>query len=73
VTTALVLHAIAAPAVFAVLAWRYFRAPGARESIPTALAWTTLVALLDLTVVAAAIQRNLAMFASSPASGCRWP
>ena len=64
VTTALAVHAVAAPAVFAFLAVRYFRGRGARDPFPTAVAWTMLVAALDLTVVAAAIERSIAMFAS---------
>jgi menaquinone-dependent protoporphyrinogen oxidase len=63
-TTALAVHAVAAPAVFAFLAVRYFRARGARDPFPTAVAWTMLVAALDLIVVAAAIERSIAMFAS---------
>jgi menaquinone-dependent protoporphyrinogen oxidase len=62
--TALAVHALAAPAVFAFLARRYFRARGARDALPTALAWTALVGVLDLTVVAAGILHSFAMFGS---------
>lgn len=61
---ALAIHALAAPLVFALLSWRYFRAWGARDPVPTALTWTIVVAVLDLVVVAGAIQRSFTMFAS---------
>lgn len=63
-SAARVIHAFVAPLVFGVLAWRYFRARGARDPLPTALTWTALVALLDLVFVAGLAQRSLAMFAS---------
>lgn len=59
-----VIHAIVAPLLFGVLAWAYFRARGAHEPLPTAVAWTALVALLDLVIVAGLAQRSLEMFAS---------
>jgi menaquinone-dependent protoporphyrinogen oxidase len=57
-------HAVAAPVIFTVVSWRYFRARGARDSMVTALTFVAIVALLDLIVVAGIIQRNLAMFGS---------
>jgi hypothetical protein len=63
-TMALVVHAIAAPLFFTVIAWHYFNARGARDPVQTALAWTAVVAMLDLVVVAGGVQRSLAMFAS---------
>jgi menaquinone-dependent protoporphyrinogen oxidase len=63
-TAATVLHALAAPGVFVLLAWHYFGARGAREPLPTAIAWTAIVALLDLVVVAGVIDGSLALFAS---------
>lgn len=63
-SAALVAHAIVAPVVFAFLAWRYFHARGARAPLPTAAAWTALVLVLDLVILAALAQRSLAMFAS---------
>jgi len=63
-TWALVLHAILAPLFFVSVARRYFRARGARDPLPTAVAWTAVVVLLDLVVVAGAIQRSLEMFTS---------
>jgi menaquinone-dependent protoporphyrinogen oxidase len=64
ISVALALHAIAAPLVFTALAWRYFRARGAREALPTAVAWTAVVAVLDLVIVAGLAQRSFAMFQS---------
>ncbi len=61
---ALAVHAVVAPLVFTALAVHYFRAPGAREPLPTALAWTAIVALLDAGVVAGLLLRSFAMFAS---------
>jgi menaquinone-dependent protoporphyrinogen oxidase len=66
VTPALIVHGVAAPVFFVVMAWNYFRAPGARDPLPTALVWTAVVMLLDLVVVAGALQRSLAMFRSVP-------
>jgi hypothetical protein len=65
-TPALIVHGFAAPGFFIVIAWNYFNAPGARDPLPTALAWTAIVMLLDLVVVAGAIQRSLALFQSVP-------
>jgi hypothetical protein len=55
---AVVVHGVFAPFVFAVLAWHYFRARGAREPLPTALAWVAIVGALDLAVVAPLILGN---------------
>lgn len=61
---ALGIHAVAAPLFFIVIAWRYFRARGARAALPTAIAFTTTVAVLDAGVVAALVLRSFAMFSS---------
>lgn len=61
---ALSLHAIAAPAIFAVLSYTYFRQPGARQPLATALAFTALVILLDAVVVAGLVLRSPDMFTS---------
>jgi menaquinone-dependent protoporphyrinogen oxidase len=63
-TAALVIHAIAAPLFFTALARHYFRARGARDPLPTAFTWTATVVVLDLVVVAGAVQRSLGMFKS---------
>lgn len=62
---ALGVHAGVVPLIFALVSWRYFRARGARDAMATALAFVTIVALLDLIVVAGFIQRSLVMFGSA--------
>ena len=59
-----VIHALAAPLIFIGVALHYFRERGAREPLATALAFTGIVAVLDLAVVAGLIQHSLAMFGS---------
>lgn len=62
--TALVLCAIATPLIFAPVAWCYFRAHGARDPMPTAIVFTAVAAILDLVVIAGALERSLAIFGS---------
>jgi hypothetical protein len=62
-SAALVVHAIVAPLFFIVIAWHYFGARGARDPLPTAVVWTAVVAVLDLTVLYA-VQGSLEMFGS---------
>ena len=62
--TALIVHALAAPVLFAFVARRYFEARGAREPLPTALAFVGIAATLDVIVVAGLIQHSLQMFGS---------
>ena len=59
---AITLHAIAAPFIFAALAWGYFAARGAREPLGVAVAFTAIVAVLDAVVVAALFLHSFAMF-----------
>jgi menaquinone-dependent protoporphyrinogen oxidase len=61
---AVAIHAVAAPLIFTGIAIGYFRARGAREPLPTAIAFTVIIALLDAAVVAGLVLRDLAMFAS---------
>jgi hypothetical protein len=61
---ALVIHATAAPVVFAGIAWHDFRAPGARGAPGAALAFVAIVTLLDVVVIAGLVQRSFAMFGS---------
>jgi menaquinone-dependent protoporphyrinogen oxidase len=61
---AIAVHAVVAPLIFTGLALHYFRARGAREPLPTALAWTGIVAALDAGVVAGTVLRDFAMFSS---------
>ncbi len=63
-TTALAVHAIVGPLLFTAIAWHYFRARGARESGSTAIIWTATVMLLDLALIAGAVQHSLAIFKS---------
>ncbi len=65
---ALALHAVAAPLLFILIARRYFQPTGAHEPLRTAVAFTAVVALLDLLVVAGLLERSLAMFTSVAAS-----
>lgn len=64
VGVALTLHALAAPILFVAVSRHYFRQPGARDPLPTALAFVAIVSLLDLGVVAGLLQHSVAMFAS---------
>lgn len=72
VATALVLHLVAAPLLFMAVAIHYHRVPGARAPLPTALTFTGVTGLLDLLVVAVAVQHSLRCSAVSSAPGCRW-
>jgi hypothetical protein len=63
-TAALVIHAIAAPLFFTVIAWHYFRGRGAREAASTAIVWTATVALFDLIFIAGAARHSIEMFKS---------
>lgn len=62
--TALILHALAAPAIVAIVARHYFRAHGARDPLPTALTFLTIVIMLDLVIIAGLLQHSLGMFES---------
>jgi|GEM_PF-159242 len=57
------LHALAAPLVFAGVSWRYFRTYGARDPLPTAIAFTAIVAALDAGIVAGMVLGDFSMFA----------
>ena len=63
-TAAIVVHAIAVPFVFGALAWHYFGGRGTREPLATALTWTGIVAVLDVLVVAWAIQGSFELLTS---------
>jgi hypothetical protein len=60
----LVVHAVAAPLIFGVLAAGYFHALPDAAAVPTAVTWLAIVMLLDLVVVAGLLLRSLAMFQS---------
>ena len=55
VPAALIAHSFLTPAVFAVVAWNYFRSPRASDPLPTAVAWTAIVVVLDLAAVAGGV------------------
>jgi uncharacterized membrane protein len=61
---ALIVHAAAAPVIFAILSFRYFRKHPSPEPFQTACLFTGFVILMDCFVVALAINRSLAMFSS---------
>jgi menaquinone-dependent protoporphyrinogen oxidase len=61
---AVAVHAGVAPLIFMAVAVHYFRAWGAREPLPTALAWTALVVALDAGLIAGVVLRDFAMFES---------
>jgi menaquinone-dependent protoporphyrinogen oxidase len=65
---AIALHAVAAPLVFTGIAVHYFGARGARDPLPTALAFAGIVAVLDAGVIAGLIFRSPAMFRSFSAT-----
>ena len=60
----LIVHAVAAPLIFGVLAAVYFRAFPDASVVGTAGAWLGIVMLLDFIVVAGLILRSLTMFQS---------
>ena len=61
---ALVLHAIAAPIIFIGIGWHYFTPVSTRPPVAVALAFTSIVAAMDLVVVAGWVENSLAMFRS---------
>jgi hypothetical protein len=61
---ALIVHAAAAPVLFAILSFRYFRKNPSREPLQIACLFTGFVILMDFFVVALAINRSMAMFSS---------
>lgn len=62
--TALVLHAIGVPIIFIAVAWHYFSPVSTRPPAAVALAFTGIVAVMDLLVVAGWVEQSLAMFRS---------
>jgi hypothetical protein len=63
-SAAIAIHAVATPLIFTGIAIGYFRAHGARDPLPTAAAFTAIVAVLDAAVVAGFVLRDFAMFTS---------
>jgi len=62
--TALIIHATAAPVIFALLSWNYFRRFRYTSPLATAGLFLGIVILMDFFVAALAIQRSLVMFSS---------
>jgi menaquinone-dependent protoporphyrinogen oxidase len=61
---AIAIHAVAAPLIFTGIAIGYFHARGARDPVPTAIAFTAIVVVLDAALVAGLVLRDFAMFTS---------
>lgn len=61
---ALLIHALAAPIIFTVVAWIYFANFGYLTPLGTAIAFVGIVIGMDLIVVALLVQRSVAMFRS---------
>ena len=62
--TALLVHAIAAPIIFAVVSWNYFKRFGYMTPLQTATTFVSFVILVDFFLVAMVIERSLEMFTS---------
>ena len=60
----LIIHALAVPLVFGVLAWLYFHFFGYTSALQTALLFTGLAILLDATVISLLVEKSYAMFGS---------
>ena len=63
-STALVVHLVAAPVFFIGIAWVCFRRFNFTSPLQTATAFMVIVILLDVFVVALLIERSFAMFGS---------
>ena len=61
---ALVIHAIAAPIVFELVSFAYFRRTGSDRVLSTAVGFTVFVMAVDLFLMALLVLRSLAMFES---------
>jgi len=62
--TALMIHAVAAPIIFAFLSWNYFRRFRYTSPVGTAGLFLGTVMVMDFFVAALAIQGSLVMFSS---------
>jgi len=61
---ALVVHAVAAPVIFAAISWFYFVRLRYTTPIATAALFTLIVVFMDIFLVALVINRSLEMFRS---------
>ena len=64
IETTLVVHALAAPAIFAVISWLYFKKFHYTRPLPTASIFTLFVMAMDAGLVAPLFEKSYAMFAS---------
>lgn len=64
-TTALVVHAVGAPVIFAAVTAHLYRRSGGGRPMFVAATFTVIVVILDALVVASLIQRSFAMFSSA--------
>ena len=71
--TAVALHTVAAPIVFCGVSLSYFRAAGAREPVPVAATFATIVVLLDAAVAGGAILRDFWTFTSTVGTWLPYP
>ncbi len=62
---ALIPHAVAAPIIFAVASFVYFRRPRFTTPLQTAAIYVAVAIILDFAVVATFIEKSYAMFASA--------
>jgi menaquinone-dependent protoporphyrinogen oxidase len=62
--TAILVHAVLVPVVFAIVASNYFGMRGAREPLPTALGFAGVFAALDLVLVAWLVKPDFALVSS---------
>lgn len=63
-STALAVHAAAAPVIFALISRLYFKRFHYMDPLQTAVLFVSVVILLDLVIVAGLIQKSLDMFQS---------
>lgn len=62
--TALVVHAIAAPLIFAALSWNYFERYCFTTPLQTAAAFVATIVVLDILIVSLIINKSFEMFTS---------
>lgn len=62
--TTLIVHAIAAPMIFALISWFYFTRFAFTTPLQTALIFAGTVILMDVVVIALFVERSFAMFSS---------
>lgn len=68
---ALVIHAVAAPIIFALISTIYFVYFAYSGALATAVGFLAVVIAMDVVVVALLIQREFTMFRSVLGTGCR--